>query len=207
MCNPFQTNWGSDTKHWGCFQSCLTPPHCSGQNHNGSGWHGGVMCFCERANKTVGRESRGWNHGHGVGGLPPQCGYDMQRLVSRCVDGTLQQAVSAKLGGAKAVEELLCEACGVEPSCTGWTVDSLTTGRTFSNKTALKNATKTASCISAVRTRSRYGPSGGGPNWYSVVDSMGGHWYSTPTAGMCVAGAPLGTGGCTWRSVKPPHRL
>jgi hypothetical protein len=46
MCNPMLYSWGSDTAHFECSQDCLTPPNCSPQHHNGSGWHGGVQCFC-----------------------------------------------------------------------------------------------------------------------------------------------------------------
>jgi hypothetical protein len=59
MCNPDQYPWGDDTKNFECFQDCMSPPNCGNSHHNGSGWHGGVQCFCERSNKTVGRESRG----------------------------------------------------------------------------------------------------------------------------------------------------
>lgn len=32
--------------------------------------------------------------------------------------------------------------------------------------------------------------------------NLGGLWYSTPIAGECALGAPVGTNGCTWRVVK-----
>jgi hypothetical protein len=42
---------------------------------------------------------------------------------------------------------------------------------------------------------------GSGLNWYGVVNTLGGHWYSTPTQGECKNGATLGTDGCTWKLV------
>lgn len=36
---------------------------------------------------------------------------------------------------------------------------------------------------------------------------FGGWWYSTPTAGECPPGAPLGTNGCTWRTISQPKTV
>lgn len=36
---------------------------------------------------------------------------------------------------------------------------------------------------------------------------FGGWWYSTPIAGECPAGTPLGTNGCTWRTISQPKTV
>ena len=164
-----------------------------------------VACIQARGNKTVGRESRGGAGSHHLSnGLPAQCGYDMQPLSGRCVGGkVLKEVTSSKVENGKAIEELLCEACEGEPSCAGWTKLTPGTGQTYSNTTALQNKTKTPAggCLSALKRHSSYNGGQSGPNWYTVVNSFGGHWYSTPAAGQCKAGEALGTNDCTWRLV------
>lgn len=39
-------------------------------------------------------------------------------------------------------------------------------------------------------------------NGYELQTLVGGNWYSTPAAGRCAPGVPIGTGGCSWRVVE-----
>lgn len=202
MCNPVMfpdAGGATDTRDFECSADCLTPPDCSPHHHNGSGWHGGISCFCDRANKTVGRESRS-GHGYHPGGvpLPPQCGYSWETVSDRCVKGEVLKELRSS-EGAPAVQELLCEFCQNDPACVAWTQLDATTGHAYSNKTAFQNLTKTPACLSATKSSHHY--HSGGLNWYGVVGTLGGHWYSTPTQGECKDGAALGTNGCTWRLV------
>jgi|EP01044_Picomonas_judraskeda_P020115 hypothetical protein len=105
MCNPVMfpnAGGATDTRDFECSADCLTPPDCSPHHHNGTGWHGGINCFCERANRTVGRESRS-GHGYHPGGgsqpLPPQCGYSWNSLPGgRCVTGEVLKELRSTEG-------------------------------------------------------------------------------------------------------------
>jgi hypothetical protein len=71
MCNPVQGEI-LDNKDWVCLQYCETPPHCDpwSAQHDRVDWMG-PTCYCERANKTVGRVQRTSHYHGGHHGNPP----------------------------------------------------------------------------------------------------------------------------------------
>mmetsp|Transcript_19042 Transcript_19042/g.56824 ORF Transcript_19042/g.56824 Transcript_19042/m.56824 type:complete len:254 (+) Transcript_19042:686-1447(+) len=166
-----------------------------------------MQCFCDgsaRHNFTVGREAPPFaSSGNDVGPAwwQPQCRMSYYEYYDRethsyggCLVGRPLRTVRA--WDFASVSAMACDACTADSRCSGWrTVDNVTatlyTGR-------LRQSDER--CIGGEKWVSPWGSS-----WGSAGD-LGGFWFSTPQQGMCADGAPLGTGGCTWRVVEATYR-
>ena len=114
-------------------------------------------------------------------------------MTGGCVTGKPSRTLHGWNLGSTAA--MACDACTDDPHCSGWaiTTPDNKTATLFVGETTVKEDIQ---CISATRTHSHWGGSGG-RNWYGVSAGPG-YWFSTPVDGECI-GVPLGTGGCTWR--------
>ena len=181
QCNPMH---GWDTSHFACEFDCMHPPHCSGQDKNGTGF-GGVFCGCERANKTVGRMDMGAMHFHHSGPLPDKCGWSYDPLdAGTCMKCSTPRAT---VTGANESDVLsnLCGACADDDGCVSWTTFDNSTGMTY----GADAAEVAGACISAKKRPGHH-------SWLGV----GGEWYSNPAEGECKKDQTPGDGsGCTWK--------
>lgn len=216
MCNPAL---GWDTSHWFCGTFCLQPteegcnPIPKIYQQNGS-HDGSPMCWCDRAQKTVGRELAPGATGresYMPDVYPPQCagGYLPMDEARGCLDGGAGQAAykTVTSWSFAGVASKACQVCYADAQCTGWRSLDNRTAELF--QTPLRNVSTpagAASCVGARRYHSRWGS---GSSWYGLA-ALGGcttHgcenvWYSTTAEGQCAPGAPLGTDGCSWRLVQ-----
>ena len=224
MCNP---GLGWDTRNWLCGQYCQTPtnstcpPMDPSYVQNGTGWSDSPMCWCDRTDKSVGRQRAPGSTGHhsympiGPGQYPPQCsgGYlplDYDDHTEGCIDGGAEVAPYRTLAAwsFESAASMACQACYTDDDCTGWRSLDNRTVELF--RTPLRNVTapggKGSSCVGARRHKSRWG---GGGSWYGLTnlgqcDGSGctNMWYSTRAGAQCAPGKPLGTDGCSWRLIE-----
>ena len=193
QCNP---KYGLDTREWFCENDCETPPHCNATTwENTSSHFTGVYCECPRANVTVGRINMGaadtrYTKDAHVPGWPQECGMAFTPLpTGACFTGDAAKTFTAAT--PERMQALLCTACESDVKCDGWAMEAnSTTGHIYHH--GFQNNTGTKSCSGASR---------GIPDWISI----GGDWYSTPSAGECKGAARPGDGsGCTWTLAGQP---
>lgn len=198
QCNPLYQNASNPFE---CWQKCETPPNCHNESGydswvNGSDNWAGVNCFCKhcpRCNKSVGRAPNPYTwQGHLPKGWPRQCYAFDAAPHGHCLTGRVWQTVTgANL--ASTLEEV-CLRCTDDSPCYGFSILNGTAAKIFSKIHGTHAPAPGTSCVSG-----KYGYHWGG----SVGVPIGGHWWSTPTAGQCKPGMQLGHQGCTWRNRAP----
>lgn len=211
-----------DSSEFQCGQGCYlpTPEGCRGfglrpvMEHNGtSAFSPDVYnCFCDgthRESKAVGRELMPYDHVNIVGKAewPLQCGLTFTAPSqpsqnpfappvpdpnNSCPVGTAYRNVTA--ADPTAALALACDECGIDKACAGWSTDGGTTVTLLSGDVKGQGT----GCDGGIKYINKYGGSGWPIN-------VGGYWYSTPQAGECVD-VPLGTNGCTWRTVSSSYK-
>jgi len=205
--NPFAPIW-EDTSRFICGMNCLVPTttgcHSYDQqpDKNGSSYDGSFHCHCDstaRDTRTVGRSEPPFLAGKSS--VPdswvPQC---KQGYVPAPAGVCPQGAVHATVHGwsFESTLAMACEACSQDQNCTGWATQDNRTARLFRGKVLPVRTAKP--CLGAWALAWTKGTS-----WFGVGD-LGGYWYSTPAAGECAPGAPLGADGCTWREVASTYK-
>jgi hypothetical protein len=134
-----------------------------------------------------------------------------------CISGRTIEEVQG--WSADSAAALACEACTHHPNCTGWAVNAENwTATLFASPLVIDNHT---SCVMGfiypyvrdqwkqdVEHVSETFAAIDALPWDAVrmygTEDSGGSWFSTTGRGQCVAGAPLGTDGCTWRVLAAP---
>lgn len=236
---PNLTRW--NVSDYACHQDCDTPTaagvpsQCPTAEANGTtGPDGQITCFCPAARRAVGRfgpapdpppppppsSPRSCAYASMVPKLGRRCG--ALRIGGRVISAPVESPdLDAALSGC-------CDACALEPRCTGYRV--LDTGlgaatdRNFScqlidggdspDRTSLRRRGSGGGGGDdhlglddrrVVYCGTRDPLPGGGWNW-EVWDRSGGYWFSTPRAGECSGAAHPGDGsGCSWRVVGLPR--
>mmetsp|Transcript_36075 Transcript_36075/g.103813 ORF Transcript_36075/g.103813 Transcript_36075/m.103813 type:complete len:460 (-) Transcript_36075:108-1487(-) len=218
-CNPLQLGgddpllkpaW-KDSRRFVCGTSCLLPTEdgCHSfdpspyKNGSSGGW--GPECRCDgtsrelRAVARVAPEFLREPDGQGIvpasWGAQCEAGY---RALPRgwCLHGRAYEEV--KGWSLESALSLACDACRVNPNCTGWTTWDDRTVKLFQGRMW----PFPGRCRSA---GAELGPWNKQKSWFGV-GKLGGHWFTTPVGGECPKGKPLGHAGCTWREVASVYK-
>jgi len=222
QCNPLQVGGQDpvkkplwlDQRNFSCGMDCLSPtetgchsPWSTGNKNTSDDGVFGPKCWCDgshREGRAVGRAAPTFLKKGGS--IPnatvpsnwvPQCQMAYKEVeAGSCLTGNVKQTLHAwSFDSAIAMG---CEACTDDLECTGWSTKDNRTVQLFSGNTSLESG----SCTGAVPVP---GPIWKMKSWFGV-GQLGGYWYSTPKAGECPEGAPLGTDGCTWREVSSSYK-
>ena len=204
--DPFHTKGWYDTSNFVCGQDCFAPTGKSGcaahnfgpPRRNGTNWSGSFNCFCDGSDRdklAVGREPKtGFANGGAPTGWVPQCASPFKPPLLGCYSGAVLSNVTG--WSFESTTAKACDACYADQKCTGWSTADNRTATLYRGKLQNHLFKK---CISAAREHSKH--DSGSRSWWGITAGDG-HWFSTPQRGQCPEGAPLGTGGCTWRMVE-----
>lgn len=209
-CNPAHVGrtpedplW-KDTRQFVCDMDCFDPTYSGCPENpkyphkNGTGWGGGYNCWCDgtrRHEKTVGREPMPFAHSYTPGPKwwPAVCSMDYAQLkTSACVAGKVYKQVRG--WSFESTAAMACDACSKDVHCTGWATTDNRTAELFLGKLTPSGD----ACLGGAKYESKY--------HFGTIGQVGGLWYTTPVAGECAQGKPLGTDGCSWRMVSYQYK-